>query len=147
MKKILALCLSFSMFLICFAMPVSASEAKNGEEAQVMFDEPGNTIMPLNIDRQQFNGDIVYWQGTVHVPKGSNMKLHLYVNSYLIGNSLNIYVKPGTAAGTLDEKYRVATWKGTGHHWVDLALNTQYTEYYVMLWGSINATGAIYTEP
>lgn len=162
MKKTFALFLSFCIILTCMAMPVSATEYSNesceilsettfdGREFatfEVSVDNNGNTnIMPYNTDLAQINSG--YWQNTVHVSRGKNMKVHVYISSYMYGcNSVDIYCKAGSPANTKSPQYKVARWTGTGHKYADLALNTQNTTYYVMLWGGFNGSGAVYTEP
>ena len=153
MKKFLATCLCL-VLLVCTTLSVSAVEPvntipENHELAtfQVTVGENGtHTIVPYNTDLKQVTGP--YWQGSVNVSTGKNMKVHVYIDSYAFGsNQVDIYVKPESSAGALDSRYKVATWTGTGHHCAELAMGTTYTSYYVMLWGAFNGSGAIYTEP
>lgn len=165
MKKFLAICLSICTILIYACTPALAAEDSNSVEKiaevnaiteensegpalfKVTVTPNGNSsITPYNVDLTSVQGP--YWQNYVHVSKGKNMKVHVYIESFAMGsNSVDIYVKPNSAAGAKDSKYKVATWTGKGHHWAELAMNTQYTTYYVMLWGAFNGSGGIYTEP
>lgn len=151
MKKVVALCLCIVSLFV--SIPVYAAECDDTSEgrmytvAELIPAEDGSaTIVPYNVDLMPVSGP--YWQNYVSVSKGKNMKVHVYIESFGGGaNTVQIYVKPNSAAGALNDKYKVATWTGTGHHWADLALNTKYTKYYVILWGAFNGSGAVYTEP
>lgn len=165
MKKFLAFYLCFCIILIGTTVPVfaanpydvsinnenvaSSEEQCNGQVLalfEVNSNDDTSLISTYNVDLEQVSGP--YWQNYVNVAKGKNMKVHVNITSYAIGcNSVSIYVKPNSAAGALDSKYKVATWTGTGHHWANLAVPTSYTKYYVILWGGFNGSGAIYTEP
>ena len=122
MKKVVALCLCIVSLFV--SIPVYAAECDDASEgrmytvAELIPAEDGSaTIVPYNVDLMPVSGP--YWQNYVSVSKGKNMKVHVYIESF----------------------------GGTGHHWADLALNTKYTKYYVILWGAFNGSGAVYTEP
>lgn len=151
MKKIVAICLCIISLFV--SIPVFAAESRDVSEERIIAIVEVNpterncaNIVPYNTDLMPVYGP--YWQNYVSVPKGENMKVHVYIESFGGGaNTVKVYVKPNSAAGALNDKYKVATWTGTGHHWADLAINTQYSKYYVILWGAFNGSGAVYTEP
>lgn len=161
MKRIFAVFVVFCMLAIYAVLPVSAAMVSHSvvelDESQqsdvisaleVSIDEEGSSIiMPLNTDMVQVSGP--YWQGSViNVPRGKALKVHVYIESYAIAsNSVTVYAKSGSAAGTKDSKYKIATWSGIGHHWATIDTNTSNSTYYVMLWGAFNGSGAVYIEP
>lgn len=148
MKKFLALCLTFCMFLTCTSTAVFASEPSSDSALQT--EDTANTtdelgIMPLNTDywttQLLYIGEKGFTQ-KIKVPKGKNLKVH-FALSKLFLEKMGLYVQV-----LQNGSYKtIAHWTTEGHHWADIVTNTKGGVYTIRLVGPAYVSGGFYSEP
>lgn len=148
MKKFLALCLAFCLFLTCASTTAFAAEDNNLIVPNVdAIDATGEAgIMPCNTD--YWTTELLYIGNQngltlkITVPKGQNLKVHFYLSKLLL-EKMELYVQ------LLENgKYKtIAHWDTEGHHWADVVTNTNGGTFTVRLVGPAYVHGGFYSEP
>lgn len=146
MKKILSICLLFSMILASVPTTVLAAENKMNPERDknLVYSED---ISTYNRDIWSTNGLPQYIDADgktiqVNPGPGKNLKVHFYL-SKIFANKINLQILVDTGSG-----YRtVAHWNTEGDHWADVVTNTSNKIYKIRIIGPAYINGAFYTEP
>lgn len=160
MKKIIALCIIFGIFVNVLYIPAEAAENQynynqdisENEEftnekilATFTVDEKGEiSIQPRNKDWKQMSDTNNLVKFFYNGSSTSDLKIHLYMQS----TATNVYVhfKEGNYYATSRDPIK-ATWYGSGHKYATLKTNPSKKYYSVYLEGGFVGSGAIYSEP